>query len=150
MATKLMKRKTFLVVKSNEILIQDVELQVVPTRKYPIRDRTAPAGPKGDCNNNPIIGTNSRVNITSTKLSTIVDKLESYEFGEDNSLREDRSESPVRLIPPWAEDSPLLRTLRWTQRISPEVIFAQPDPPDLDAMFPGTSSSRNIWHSPSK
>ena len=141
-----MTRKNFLILKSEEILIQDVEPQLDPTGRNPIRDSTAGTDLDLDRNNNLIILTKCLVNVSKVK----VPKYESYEFGEDNSLKKDLCESPIGLIPPWAEDSPLLRTLRWTQRIAPEVIFAQPDPPDLDAMFPGTPSSRNIWNSPSK
>ena len=53
-AAKLMTRKNFLIVKSDQIVVkQDFEPKVVLKRlKYLIKDSAA--SPKGDCNNNPV------------------------------------------------------------------------------------------------
>ena len=150
-AAKLMTRKNFLIVKSDQIVVkQDFEPKVVLKRlKYLIKDSAA--SPKGDCNNNPV-AEKCFLNVSQENCRKVGEKYESYKLGRDNSLQlqADSPELPRGIIPVWAEQSPLLRSLRWTKKISPEVIFAPPDSPDLDAMFPSTQSSRNIWNSPSK
>ena len=55
----------------------------------------------------------------------------------------------LRKVPAWAEEKALKRSLRISEKVVPESIFAEPSPPNLQDIFPSTSTSRgDLYRSP--
>lgn len=55
----------------------------------------------------------------------------------------------LRKVPAWAEEKALKRSMRITEKVVPESIFAEPSPPNLQDIFPSTSTSRgDLYRSP--
>jgi len=55
----------------------------------------------------------------------------------------------LRKVPAWAEEKALKRSLRISEKVVPESIFAEPSPPNLQDIFPSTLTSRgDLYRSP--
>ena len=146
-AAKKVTEKTFLIVKENKIVMQDqVKFSNISRGKYTIRDILRST----DEDNNCIVLEKGGKGKAVSNKSSGGKVLARSKHGTDVSLLNDRPENQKTVVPKWAEERILSRTLRKSQRTPSDVIFAQPDPPNLDVMFPGSSVLRNIWNSPSK
>ena len=144
-AAKKIMKKEFLMVTANKIVVRkQVKFSNVFKGRFTIRDIRK----DGDHNANVIVKRDEGKDTPHSRSSR--KSHDCYRLGRDISMKKDTSEAPSSVVPKWAEERILSRTLRRSQRVPSEVLFAQPDPPNLDLMFPGTSRQRNIWNSPSK
>ena len=146
-ATKKVTGKGFLIVKANKIVMQQqAKFSNISKGKHTIRDILRGTDEDNNC---IVLMKGGKGNVESTvKRRGKVKKFSTH--GADGVLLNDIPENQKTVVPKWAEERVLSRTLRRSQRTPADVIFAQPDSPNLDAMFPESSGQRNIWNSPSK
>lgn len=77
-------------------------------------------------------------------------KYQSYPLSRsEDSVSEECDEGPKKPVPSWAKDPQLKKALRSQGDISPDTIFATPEPPDIYEIFP-FRNSEDLVNTPEK